>query len=138
MNDRGSAAIEFITLTVVILVPLFYAVVAVFDVQRASYAVTSASMAGARAFTAAADPVSGEQQLRRAAKLALSDFGVTDAEITVSCTPRCFVAGSTVIVSVRTEKRLPLVPEWFGTSLASVEVTSLHEEPFGTYRASAS
>lgn len=135
-EERGSATVELTWLVLLLLVPFGYAVLAVFDAQRAAYAASSASVAGARAFTQAADAQSAEQRAQRAAELAWTDFGLdTTMDVTVRCEPECFVPGSTVEVKVEARQSLPLVPDAWGTSLAAIDVNASHVEPFGSYRA---
>lgn len=135
MRDRGSATIEFTWLTLLLLVPFVYALLAVFETQRAAYAVSAASAAAGRAFHQVSDPQSAEAMARHAARITLQDFGVHDVRIHVRCRPACFQPGSTVEVLVATRQPLPLVPDAWGTSLAAVDVEARHVEPYGTYRA---
>ena len=52
-DERGSAPVELVWLTILLLVPFVYVMIAVFDAQRAAYAVSSASKAAARAYVQA-------------------------------------------------------------------------------------
>ncbi|MFD1859804.1 hypothetical protein EHW97_01425 [Aeromicrobium camelliae] len=135
MKERGSATIEFTWLTLLLLVPFVYALLAVFETQRAAYAVNAASAAAGRAFHQAADAQSAEARARHAARITLQDFDVHDVRIDVRCHPACFQPGSSVEVLVATRQPLPLVPDAWGTSLAAIEVEAQHSEPYGTYRA---
>ncbi|SKB09536.1 hypothetical protein [Aeromicrobium choanae] len=134
-TERGSATVEFTWLTLLLLVPLVYIVVAVFETQRAAYGVTAASEAAARAFIQAAGPAEAEARARVAARLVLADHGVAGAAISAECRPECFVPGSSVVVRVRSSQRLPLAPDLFGDPVAAFDVASTHTEPFGRYRA---
>lgn len=134
-TEGGSAVVEFVMLTVVVIVPLFYIVMAVFHVQRASFGVTAASVAGARAFVQADSLGSAERQWETAAKLTLVDHGVVESQISRRCEPQCFVPGSIVEVRIVAQQPLPLAPRIFGEALTSVTVESVHREPFGRYRA---
>ena len=85
-RERGTATVEFVWLTILLLVPFVYVLIAVFDTQRASYAVSAASRSAARAYLQAADPATGEQRARFAARVALDDQDV-DANVVISCEP---------------------------------------------------
>ena len=139
-SERGSATVEFVWLTILLLIPFFYVLIAVFDTQRASYAVSAASQSAARAYLQASDPATGEQQARVAARVALDDQDV-DADVLISCEPGpsdCLQPGSSVRVIVRTVQPLPLTPSALGDQLGGIAVDSTHTEPFGTYRAGRS
>ncbi len=139
-RERGTATVEFIWLTILLLVPFAYALIAVFDIQRASFAVSAASRSAARAFLQAADPASGEQRARVAARVALDDQDV-DADVVISCEPSpadCLQPGSSVRVVVHTVQPLPLTPSALGDQLGGIAVDSTHTESFGTYRAGRS
>lgn len=138
--ERGTATVEFVWLTILLLVPFVYVLIAVFDTQRASYAVSTASRSAARAYLMATDPASAEQRARIAARVALSDQGV-DADVLISCMPGladCLQPGSSVRVIVRTVQPLPLTPSVLGDQLGGIAVDSTHTESFGTYRAGRS
>lgn len=136
-DDDGTAAIEFVWLTLLLLVPFVYILIAVFDTQRASFGVSAASRSAARAFLQAPDAATGERRARVAADLALDDQGVDVASVQVSCLPGpgdCLQPGSSVRVVVRTVQRLPLTPSVLGDQLGGVKVNSTHTEPYGSFR----
>lgn len=136
-EEDGTATIEFIWLTLLLLMPLVYLLIAVFDTQRAAFGVSTASRSAARAFLQADGAAAGEQRARQAARVALADQGLDDADITVTCLPTpaaCFEPGSSVRVVVRVTQPLPLTPDALGSQLAGVTVDSTHTEPFGSYR----
>lgn len=127
-------------MTLLLLVPFMYILIAVFDTQRASYAVSAASRSAARAYLQADDPAVGEQRARIAARVALDDHDV-DADVAITCQPGpadCLQPGSSVRVIVRTVQPLPLTPSALGDQLGGIAVDSTHTEPFGTYRAGRS
>lgn len=138
-QSRGTATIEFVWLSILLLVPLVYALVAVFDTQRAAYGTSSASRSAARAFLQAPDVGTGERRARAAAQLAMTDQGVGGATVRISCLPTpadCLQPGSSVRVFVQATQRLPLTPSVLGAQLGSITVDSTHTQPYGTYRAS--
>jgi len=133
----GTATVEFVWLTILLLVPFVYVLVAVFDTQRAAYGVSAASRSAARAFIQAPDVSTGERRARIAARVALADQRVTGAHVTIRCLPSqsaCLTPGSSVRVLVRTRQALPLTPRALGPRLGSVVVDSVHTEPFGSFR----
>ncbi|RYJ06623.1 MAG: hypothetical protein EON52_05405 [Actinomycetales bacterium] len=135
--EEGSAVVELVWLTVLLLVPFVYVFVAVFDTQRAAYAVSSASQVAARAYLDAPDPESALDRARSAARLALGDHDV-EADVDVTCLPTpdaCLQPGSSVRVRVHTVQPLPLVPTVLGGHPAGIAVESAHVEPYGSYRA---
>ncbi len=67
-SERGTATVEFVWLTILLLAPFVYVLIAVFDAQRASYAVSAASRSAARAYLVAPDAASAEQRARVAAR----------------------------------------------------------------------
>jgi Flp pilus assembly protein TadG len=136
-REEGTATIEFVWLSILLLVPFVYILVAVFDAQRASYGVSTASRSAARAFLQAPDVASGEQRARLAARVALDDQDLPDASVRITCLPSpadCLQPGSSVRVVVRTTQALPLTPSALGSQLGGITVDSTHTEPYGTFR----
>lgn len=74
--DAGSALVEFVGASVVLLLPLVYLLLTVFAVQRAAFAVTDGARNAGRALTVAGSTVAGRAQAQLAARLALADQGV--------------------------------------------------------------
>ncbi|MCC3280950.1 hypothetical protein [Arthrobacter caoxuetaonis] len=125
-GDDGNAVVEFIFLGVLLLVPLIYFIVALGQVQGASYAVTGAADHAAKVY-AAADPAgTPEAAARDAAGLAFSDFGfdASGMEMDVTCSAACLAPGSTVTVTVAFDVPLPLFASIPGLDLAPVRVDS--------------
>ncbi|KQZ67409.1 hypothetical protein ASD66_20920 [Nocardioides sp. Root151] len=137
-DEEGSALIEVTWLAILLLVPLVYILISVFDVQRGAFGVTAASRAAGRAYSLADSEAEGRRQARAAAQLALEDQGlagqVLDVDITCSLGPgHCLVPGSVITVVVRTQVRLPLAPSALGGGAPSFRVESVHRVPFGRY-----
>jgi Flp pilus assembly protein TadG len=136
-REGGTATVEFVWLTLLLLVPFVYILVAVFDTQRAAYGVSTASRSAARAFLQSPDAASGEQRARAAARIALDDQGLADADVRIMCLPTpaaCLQPGSSVRVVVRATQTLPLTPSALGSQLGGVTVDSIHTEPYGSFR----
>ena len=137
-GEIGTATVEFIWMSLLLLVPLIYVLLAVFDTQRAAYGVSTASRAAALAFLQSPDAASGERRAQVAARVALDDQGITGARVDVTCLPSasdCFEPGSSVRVVVRATQRLPLTPRALGPQLGGITVDSTHTEPYGSFRA---
>lgn len=133
-GEDGSAIIEVTWLSVLLLVPLVYVVVGVFEVQRAAFASTAAARAAGRAFVLAPDPVTAREQARAAAQVALADQGVQGATVTLGCRPACLVPGSVVEVQVTHQVPLPFLPDALGRQAPSVRVHAEHTVPYGSFR----
>lgn len=136
-QEDGTALIEFVWLALLLLIPVVYILIAVFDVQRAAYGVSAASRSAARAFILAPDVPTAYERANRAATVALGDQDVTGASVVITCTPTpadCLTPGSSVRVVVRMTQPLPLTPQALGDQLAPMAVDSTHVEPYGTHR----
>ncbi|TDO51460.1 putative Flp pilus-assembly TadE/G-like protein [Kribbella sp. VKM Ac-2527] len=138
-SERGSAVVEFSWLALLLLVPLIYVMLGVFDVQRASYGATAATRAAGRAFIIVPDGVSEEDARSRAfeaARLAMKDQGLElePGQLKITCSPACLEPGSIVTVELDTEVPLPLIPDALGGERPAVQVSASHTEPFGDYR----
>ncbi len=82
-DDQGSALVELVWLGILLLVPLLWIVVSVFDVQRGAFGTESAARSAARAYALAPDDASGRERARAAARQALADQGLDDAPVEV-------------------------------------------------------
>jgi Flp pilus assembly protein TadG len=135
-DQSGSVVVEVVWLAVLLLVPLVYVVLAVFEVQRGAFAATAAARAAGRAYVLAPTPAEGELRARAAGRIALADQGVDSRRslMTVSCRPACLVPGSVVLVRVRHQVALPLLPTALGGQTPSIRVEAEHTVPYGTFR----
>lgn len=136
-DEEGTALIEFVWLALLLIIPVVYILIAVFDVQRAAYGVSAASRSAARAFILAPDVPTAYARANRAASVALGDQHVSGASVEITCTPTpadCLTPGSSVRVVVRMTQPLPLTPSALGGQLAPITVDSTHLEPFGSFR----
>ncbi len=138
-TQRGSALVEVTWLSLLLLVPLVYVLLAVFDVQRASYGVSGAARAAARAYSLAPDEASAPARARAAAAVALADqhVDVEEVDLRVRCTPTprdCLTPGGLIRVEIRHQVRLPLVPDALGGGAPSIRVEGAHTVGYGTYR----
>ena len=143
-DDEGAAIVELLGLTLVVLVPIVYAVIALAQLQAATYAVEGASRTAARAAAVAgmdalADGAS-EEDARAAASaradallaMALEDFGVRgDVSLVLTCAPEpCFAAGSAVIADVAASVPLPGIPDVVAATVpVSVDIAATGRSP---------
>lgn len=122
--------VEFVLLSVVLIVPFAYATVAVSQVQRASFAAAGASREAGRAFATADDGAAAERRARLAASMAFEDQGVRAAhelDVTCSASP-CLSPGARIVTVVRVTVPLPLVPTFGGALPAGIAVRARHVE----------
>jgi Flp pilus assembly protein TadG len=138
-DERGSAVVEFSWLALLLLVPLVYSMLAVFDVQRTSYGATAATRAAGRAFIIVPTGLSEDDARARAfeaARLAMKDQGVelSPDQLKITCDPACLEPGSTVTVELDAEVPLPLIPDALGGERPAVHLSASHTEPYGDYR----
>ena len=137
-DDDGSALVEFTYVAVLLMVPLVYVLLTVFQVQRAAFGTTEAARQAARAFERAGDESLGEQRARTAARLALEDQGVHEGEsVGISCPgDRCFGPGGQVRVTVTYWVKLPVLGAVFGDARrGAVKVQASHVEHADRYAA---
>ena len=138
-DESGTAVIEFVWLGLLLLVPLVYILLTVFDAQRGAFGASSASRAAGRAFVLAPDQATARDRAELAYLVALDDQGIDPhkADLVISCEPRpeqCLTAGSMITVEVVVQQPLPLVPSALGENAPSVRLSSTHVEPYGTFR----
>jgi hypothetical protein len=135
--EDGSALVEVTWLSLLLMVPLVYILLSVFDVQRAAFGVTAASRAAGRAYSLAGSDAEGWRQARAAAEQALRDQGIEggDLGLDISCRPagHCLDPGSVVTVVVTTQVVLPLAPPVLGGQGPSFRLESVHRVPIGRF-----
>ena len=114
-NEEGSAALEFIVVGLILLVPLVYLVIALGAIQEAMLGTESAARHLARVIATAPDAASATDAGDEVLAGIIDEYGLDakTVDVRLSCAPRvdvCPSAGSTVIVTVVADVRLPLVP----------------------------
>lgn len=114
-DEEGSASLEFVTVGMILLVPLVYLVLVVAAVQAGALAAEGAARQAARVYVQASDPRSAAAAAATAVQFALADHGLEpgSASVAVSCRPRpgdCLARRGFVTVSVDLAVPLPLVP----------------------------
>jgi Flp pilus assembly protein TadG len=138
-RERGSAVVEFTWLAILLMVPLLYIVLSVFEVQRAAFGVSTAARAAGRAFILAPYEGAAIGRASAAADLALGDQDLEPgrSSLDVACAPEpanCLAPGSVVTVRVACPVPLPLLPAILGGQRPSIRVEAEHTVPYGTFR----
>jgi len=138
-DERGSALVELSWLGILLLVPLLWIVLSVFEVQRGAFAVSSAARSAGRAFALAPDDAVGRSRAEAAVRRALDDQGLDGAgfRLRVTCSPfpaDCHSGTSVVTVRVDTQVQVPLLPAVLGGDAPSVALDAAHTVPVGQYQ----
>jgi hypothetical protein len=138
-TERGSALVEVTWLSILLLVPLLYIVLAVFEVQRSAFGVSAAARAAGRAYATAPSEAEGITRAREAAALALEDQRVEAErlELRITCHPdphNCLAPGAVIDVDLSYPVALPLMPSALGGDTPSIRVSASHSVPYGTFR----
>ena len=141
-DERGSGLVEMAWLGLVLVLPLLWVVLSVFEVQRGSFGVSAAARAAARAYALAPDDRSGRRRAEAVARQALADQGVGDAplRVRVTCTPYpgdCHRATSVITVRIDSAVTLPLLPDVLGAGTPTFRLRAAETVPIGRYRGSA-
>jgi Flp pilus assembly protein TadG len=118
-DEDGSAALEFIGLGVILLVPLVYLVLALGAIQGQLLGAESAARHAARTMSAASDGAEAMARADAAVRSAIEEYGMDAAavDVDIRCAPAavaCPSAGATVVVTVTARVALPLVPPVLG------------------------
>lgn len=146
-NQQGSAIVELTWLGILLLVPVVYIVISVFEVQRGAFASTAAARTAARAYALADDHESGRRAALAAAELAYADQGVEEpVEVRVSCrapgadggdqrgTRTCRLPGAVITVEVSSAVVLPFMPDVLGGGRPTFAFDAVHSVPYGQFR----
>jgi hypothetical protein len=134
-GDDGSASIEFLTVGLLLLVPLVYLVIALAAVQGAALGVEGAARQAARVFVQSPDQGAAVSAADTAIDVTLGDYGVDagGARVRITCAPdpgRCLTRRGFVTVRINATVALPLVPPALGAVLplrVPVEATATEQ-----------
>jgi Flp pilus assembly protein TadG len=137
-DQRGSALVELSWLGILLVLPVLWIVLSVFEVQRGAFGVSAAARAAARAYALAPDDATGLVRARTAVRVALDDQGVEGlaAELRVTCTPYptdCHQGTSVIAVSVHSRVVLPLMPSALGSHRPSFALAATQTVPIGQF-----
>ncbi len=141
-DDTGSALIEFSWLAIILIVPLIWVVISVFEVQQGAFATSAAARAAGRAYALAPDDATGEARAIAAVEQVLADQGTPGqrARVRVTCEApgdNCHVGTAVITVTVDSGVDLPFFPAIFGKGAASFSLDATHTVPIGQYVESA-
>ena len=141
-DDSGSALVEFSWLAIILLVPLIWVVISVFEVQQGAFATSAAARAAGRAYALAPDDATGEARARAVVQQVLADQGTPGqrARVSVSCQApgdNCHVGTSVITVRVDSGVDLPFFPAIIGKGAAVFSLDATHTVPIGQYVESA-
>lgn len=135
-DDRGSALVELSWLGILLLVPMLWILVSVFEVQRGAFAVSGSARAAARAFSLADDDASGRAQAAAAIRQAMADQGAPGQgyRFAISCdSADCHERGAVITVRVWSRVELPLLPSVLGGGAPTFALDSSHTVPIGQF-----
>lgn len=130
-GDEGGAIVEFVLLTLLLLIPLVYLVLTVGRIQAASFAAESGAQESARQVVvegvaqreagASVDKAmaSGVGRADAALGLIAGDFGFSedDAKLAVACEGQCLAPGGNIATTVTVSVALPGIPGFVGDAL---------------------
>ena len=137
-DERGSALVELTWLGLLLLVPLLWIVLSVFEVQRGAFAVSGAARAAGRAYALAPSDAVGEARAEAAARQVLVDHGIGEQPLgmNVTCAPAgdCHAPGAVITVELGSQVELPLLPDVLGGGSPSFAVNASHTVPIGQFK----
>lgn len=137
-GDDGSASIEFLTVGMLLTIPLVYLVLAMAQLQAATLATEGAARQAARMVATADSHGEGLAAADAAIAVALDDLGLSPTAVDVACGPTpsdCTTRGGTVQVAVEVAVPLPLVPSVLDLDVGlSVPITAQAAQPVSELR----
>jgi hypothetical protein len=137
LSDAGSAIIEVAFLGVLVLIPLVYLLIAVFDVQRSAFALTAAAREAARVYVDASSDRDGGSAAAAAVDIAAMDHGLPPGTVAfdVTCTRTpCLTPGGSVTVRLHARVALPGLAA-LGTGSRGIDVRTEHSAVVDRFRA---
>jgi len=139
-GDEGSAIIEFLGVSLVLLVPLVYLVLVLAKIEAATFAVEGAAREAARVYVRADSADEGSRAAVASVGIALQDQGFTNdpAEaLTLVCSDDpCLTPGGDVEADVQIRVPLPFVPGFVRDVVPlEVPVGAARSAPVDEYRA---
>ncbi|WP_312170294.1 TadE family protein [Microbacterium sp.] len=124
MDDEGSAALEFIAVGVILLVPLVYLIVALGAIQEQTLGVEAAARHTMRAIAVAPSAEAAETRGEQVLASVVEQYGLDAGSLEMSLTcpgegEECPRAGETATLTVTADVSLPLIPAVFGLENAA-------------------
>lgn len=138
-DEQGSALVELTWLGILLLLPMLWIVLSVFEVQRGAFAVSGAARAAGRAYALAPTDAEGRARAEAAARQALDDQGVRGVplDVRITCTPYphdCHSGTSVITVVIASRVDLPLLPSFLGGDAPSFALDATHTVPIGQFQ----
>lgn len=139
--DEGSASLEFITVGVLLLVPLVYLVLVVSSLQAASLGTEGAVRQATRVFVQAETEADARAAAERAIRVTLADYGLDadDARVAITCRPDpgdCLARRGFVTIELATTVPLPFAPPVLALDMPlGVPVHAVATEQVSRFRA---
>ncbi|WP_298040515.1 TadE family protein [uncultured Microbacterium sp.] len=123
-DEDGSAAVEFITAGVILLVPFVYLIITLGGMQQSLLGVEAAARHTARVIGQAEDAPSAATRGDAVIASVIDEYQLEAerVQIAMHCVPsgiECPSTGATVVVTVSTRVSLPFVPAVFGLDEAT-------------------
>lgn len=123
-HDEGSAIVEFVFASTVLLIPMIYLILAAGQLQAGSYAVVGAADQAAKVFAVADTPAQAQSNAHQVVERAMNNFGLSGASTQISCDLDCLSPGSIVTIQVSLRVQLPFVSDYFDVSVFTVDAAS--------------
>lgn len=135
--ESGSAVVEFVILSLLVMVPLGLGAVVVVKVQAATFGVVTAAREATRAYVTADNVTQARQRAQAAAQLAMQDQSMGNPQIAIQCLGgSCLSPGSSVRIEVTSRVTLPFIPTRSGKPNGTIPVSAVHESVIDSYRSS--
>ncbi len=114
-GERGSASLEFISVGLLLLVPIVYLVLTLSALQCAALAVDGAARQATRIFVQGASVGESRSAASRAIDVTLADYGVdaASASVQITCRPHptaCLTRRGFVTITIGVVVPLPMAP----------------------------
>lgn len=138
-GDRGSALVEFLGISLVLLVPTVYLVLVLGRIQAATFAAEGAAREASRVYVAADDAAQAAVRAVTAVGIAFADQGFDDdpvgaLDVRCSADP-CLTPGAEVAATVQLRVPLPFVPSFVRDVVPlEVPVQARRVAPVDAYR----
>ena len=126
-GEKGEATIEFVGLVVVLVVPLFYFILTLAQVQATVFAAESASASASKLVARNAEATAGAHEQ---IAMIFADFGLQAPQsVDIGCTV-CEGPERNITVTVQAMVQWPLVPQWMNVAQIpiSASATTLVEQ----------
>lgn len=138
-GDDGSSVIEFLGLSLILLVPLVYLVLTLGRLEAATFATEGAAREAARTYVGSDSAEEGAARAVAAVGIALRDQGFHDdpaRALTLTCSALpCLAPGSDVSARIEVRVPLPFVPSFVRDVIPlEVPVSVERVAPVDTYR----